>query len=97
MAKLFFRYGAMNSGKSTALLQVAHNYEERGMNVLLVKASIDSKGDNKVVSRIGMDRVVDTDLFRSLWLAGATAGRPARSRGAASSGCSLPMSAANRS
>ena len=26
MAKLYFRYGAMNSGKSTALMQVAHNY-----------------------------------------------------------------------
>ena len=34
MAKLYFRYGAMNSGKSTALMQVAHNYEERGMRVL---------------------------------------------------------------
>ena len=31
MAKLYFRYGAMNSGKSTALMQVAHNYEEQGM------------------------------------------------------------------
>ena len=31
MAKLYFRYGAMNSGKSTALMQVAYNYEERGM------------------------------------------------------------------
>ena len=30
MAKLYFRYGAMNSGKSTALMQVAHNYEEQG-------------------------------------------------------------------
>lgn len=59
MAKLFFRYGAMNSGKSTALIQVAHNYEERGMNVLLVKAKIDSKGNNKIVSRIGVERKVD--------------------------------------
>ena len=33
MAKLYFRYGAMNSGKSTALMQVAHNYEEQGMIV----------------------------------------------------------------
>ena len=32
MAKLYFRYGAMNSGKSTALMQVAHNYEEQGMH-----------------------------------------------------------------
>ena len=35
MAKLYFRYGAMNSGKSTALMQVAHNYEEQGMKVLI--------------------------------------------------------------
>ena len=35
MAKLYFRYGAMNSGKSTALLQAAYNYEERGQRVLL--------------------------------------------------------------
>ncbi len=59
MAKLFFRYGAMNSGKSTALLQVAYNYEERGMNVLLVKAAIDTKGDDKVQSRLGIERKVD--------------------------------------
>ena len=37
MAKLYFRYGAMNSGKSTALMQVAHNYEEQGMRVLILK------------------------------------------------------------
>ncbi len=49
----------MNSGKSTALMQVAHNYEERGMNVLLVKAKVDSKGDNKVISRLGIERKVD--------------------------------------
>lgn len=59
MAKLFFRYGAMNSGKSTALIQVAHNYEERGMRVLLVKAKIDSKGNDKILSRLGVERKVD--------------------------------------
>ena len=37
MAKLYFRYGAMNSGKSTALMQVAHNYEERGMKVVVFR------------------------------------------------------------
>ncbi|EIA28816.1 hypothetical protein SFB4_096G4, partial [Candidatus Arthromitus sp. SFB-4] len=58
MAKLYFRYGAMNSGKTTAMLQVAHNYEEKGMKVLLLKPSIDTKGDNKVVSRLGIDREV---------------------------------------
>lgn len=59
MAKLYFRYGSMNSGKSTALLQVAHNYEERGMHIWLIKPSIDTKGDDKVVSRLGVDRKVD--------------------------------------
>ena len=59
MAKLYFRYGAMNSGKSTALLQAAFNYEERGQHVLLAKPAIDSKGDNAIVSRLGMTRDVD--------------------------------------
>lgn len=59
MAKLFFRYGAMNSGKSTALLQVAHNYEERGMHVLLIKPRLDTKGSQHIVARIGIDRAVD--------------------------------------
>ena len=59
MAKLYFRYGAMNSGKSTALLQAAFNYEERGQHVLLAKPAIDSKGDNAIVSRLGMTRQVD--------------------------------------
>lgn len=59
MAKLYFRYGAMNSGKSTALMQVAHNYEERGMKVRLLKPSIDTKGSDKLVSRLGVARKVD--------------------------------------
>lgn len=59
MSKLYFRYGAMNSGKSTLLLQTAHNYEENGMNVTIVKPLIDTKGNNKIVSRIGAERCVD--------------------------------------
>ena len=59
MAKLYFRYGAMNSGKTALLLQAAYNYEERGMKVLIVKPKIDSKGDNYLVSRIGLKRKVD--------------------------------------
>ncbi len=62
MAKLYFRYGAMNSGKSTLLLQTAHNYEERGMKVVLVKPSKDTKGDDYVVSRLGVQRKVDVLL-----------------------------------
>lgn len=59
MSKLYFRYGAMNSGKSTALLQAAFNYEERSQYVLLAKPAIDSKGDRNIVSRLGVTREVD--------------------------------------
>lgn len=69
MSKLYFRYGAMNSGKTTALLQVAHNYEEQNQEVLILKPAIDSKGSNHVCSRLGISREVDAlitpdiDLF----------------------------------
>lgn len=62
MAKLSFRYGAMNSGKSTLLMQAAYNYEERGMRVIVVKSAIDTKGDDQIVSRIGLSRKVDVLL-----------------------------------
>lgn len=59
MSKLYFRYGAMNSGKSTHLMQVAYNYEERGMNIVIMKPQIDSKGGEKLLSRLGVARKVD--------------------------------------
>lgn len=59
MSKLYFRYGAMNSGKSTHLMQLAHNYEERGMEVVILKPATDKKGGNKIVSRLGVERIVD--------------------------------------
>ncbi len=62
MSKLYFRYGAMSSGKTAALLQVAHNYERQGMTVVLVKPSVDTKGNEKVVSRLGIEREVDIVL-----------------------------------
>jgi len=68
VAKLFFRYGAMNCGKSAQLLQVAHNYDEKGMKILLLKAKIDTKGDNLITSRTGISRAVDyvVDEFASI-------------------------------
>lgn len=54
MAKLHFRYGAMNSGKTAILIQTAFNYEERGQKVLIIKPGIDT-----IVSRIGVSRKVD--------------------------------------
>ncbi len=59
MSKLYFRYGAMNCGKTTALLQVAYNYEEKGKNIIILKPSIDKKGDKNIVSRLGIERKVD--------------------------------------
>lgn len=59
MAKIYFRFGAMNCGKTTVLLQVAHNYEEKGMNIILIKPKVDKKGDKNIVSRLGIERKVD--------------------------------------
>jgi thymidine kinase len=57
MAKLYFRYSAMNAGKSTALIQVAHNYEENGKSVALYTAAIDDRyGSGIITSRIGPQR-----------------------------------------
>jgi thymidine kinase len=62
MSKLYYRYGAMSSGKTAALLQVAYNYEQQGMTVVLVKPSVDTKGKTKVTSRLGIEREVDVVL-----------------------------------
>jgi len=56
MAKLYFYYSTMNAGKSTALLQAGHNYEERGMRTLLFTAQIDSREGGRIHSRIGIER-----------------------------------------
>lgn len=56
--KLYFRFGAMNSGKSTALLQVAFNYHERGMRAVIAKPAVDTKS-SQVSSRLGIEYNVD--------------------------------------
>src|SRR5690554_346176 len=57
MASLYFTYSAMNAGKSTALLQVAHNYEERNQRVLLMTPAIDDRaGYGRIASRLGFGR-----------------------------------------
>jgi len=58
MAKFVYKYGAMNSGKSMAILQMAYNYEENNKKVVLVKSCIDTKGGNYLVSRIGPRRKI---------------------------------------
>ena len=54
MAKLYFYYSTMNAGKSTALLQAAHNYRERGMMPILYTAKLDQRAEGKIASRIGI-------------------------------------------
>ena len=73
MSKLYFRYAAMNAGKSTALLQAAHNYEERGMRVRLFTAAHDDRvGSGIIGSRLGLQRPVEafgtSTVFDAAWL-----------------------------
>ncbi|GAA4817631.1 thymidine kinase [Marinicella pacifica] len=70
MAKLYFYYSAMNAGKTTHLLQSSHNYQERGMQTLILSSSIDDRyGQGVVKSRIGLQSPSvlfqqDTDLLK---------------------------------
>jgi len=59
MAKLSFKYGAMNSGKSDTLIKTAYNYTEQGLSVVTMKPEIDTKGDTLIVARAGGMREVD--------------------------------------
>lgn len=82
MTKLYFRYAAMNAGKSTALLQAAHNYEERGMRVRLFTAALDDRGSIGLIgSRLGLTRQVETfgpdTAFEAAWLLDDGPVRPA--------------------
>ena len=69
LAQLFFKYGAMNSGKSIDILKVAHNYEEQGKPVQLLTSGVDTRaGRGIIASRIGLERQVtpvmmDTDIY----------------------------------
>ncbi len=55
MSKVYFYYSAMNAGKSTLLLQSSYNYQERGMNTLVLAPQFDTRsGPGKVASRIGL-------------------------------------------
>lgn len=59
MAKLHFKYGAMNSGKSDTLIKTAYNYEERGLKIVVIKPAIDTKGNMDIVARGGHRRTAD--------------------------------------
>ena len=71
MAKLYFYYAAMNAGKSTTLLQSAHNYEERNMRTLLFTPKLDDRfGEGKIASRIGLDRECEILLQMMIYMSG---------------------------
>ena len=60
MAKLYFRYGTMDSAKSMNLLAVAHNYRKQGKRVLLMKPRLDTRfGASVISSRSGLEAEAD--------------------------------------
>ena len=59
MAKLIFKYSTMNSGKTIDLIRTVHNYEENNYKVLVLKPIIDTKGNDKIKTRVGLERKVD--------------------------------------
>lgn len=61
MAKLYFRYGAMGCGKTRDIIKVWYNYKEKGKDAIIIKPQIDTKGDNKIVSRDNSE--LDTDYI----------------------------------
>ena len=65
MAKMHFKYASMNSGKSIDLIRTAHNYEENGYKVLIIKPAVDTKAEDNISSRIGAQRKVDILLLYS--------------------------------
>ncbi|HEY7328270.1 MAG TPA: thymidine kinase [Gemmataceae bacterium] len=76
MAKLYFYYSTMNAGKSTALLQAAYNYAERGMSTLLFTAKLDDRSRGRIASRIGFEtEAISFDEETDFWalLSGAKA------------------------
>ena len=63
MAKLYFYYSSMNAGKSTMLLQINHNYMERGMRPLVFTSCHDDRsGEGVIVSRIGLSH--EANIFK---------------------------------
>ena len=68
MAKLYFYYSTMNAGKSTALLQAAYNYRERGLSVRMFIARLDDRAGGRIASRIGIDAEADKfDADTDFW------------------------------
>lgn len=69
LAQLFYRYGAMNSGKTIEIIKVAHNYEEQNKSVIIMTSALDTREKQGMIeSRIGLERKAepireDTNVF----------------------------------
>ena len=59
MSKLYYKYGAINSGKTTLLLQALYNYENQGMKVKLIKPKFNNDDDEIIKTKIGLVRNAD--------------------------------------
>lgn len=70
MAKLYYRYGTMNSGKSIDILKIANNYEEQDKKVLIFTSAIDDRhGIGKITSRVGIQReafLLDDNVYETV-------------------------------
>ena len=51
MAKLYFKWGVMNSGKSLEILSRNYNFKERGIGTLVMKSTLDIRDSNIIKSR----------------------------------------------
>lgn len=65
MAKLYFNYGAMASGKTIEVIETAYKYNSKNMHAVLAKPRIDTKGNDKVISRIGMEKETDFTIGKN--------------------------------
>lgn len=59
MAEMIFKYSAMNGGKTINILQTAYSYEANNFKTVIIKSKKDTKGNDAIVSRNGMNRKVD--------------------------------------
>jgi len=59
MADMIFKYSAMNGGKTLNILQTAYSYEENKFKIVIIKSIKDTKGNDTIISRNGMNRKVD--------------------------------------
>lgn len=71
-SKLYFKFGCMNSAKSMLLLTTAHNLEENGLEIMVLKPSADTRdGEGIIRSRAGVERKCisvgeDVNLYRTI-------------------------------